>query len=62
MKEQKVTVVFGGETEGYFRFKLNGKENNLRLYIQKGKEIPDELVIDLRAAKKLISRGENDDF
>jgi len=44
---KQIDAIYGGETEGYHRFKVNGKDINLRVYIQKGKDIPEQVVIRL---------------
>lgn len=50
---KQIEAVYGGETEGYHRFKVNGKDINLRIYIQKGKEIPEQVVIRLPKMENL---------
>ena len=47
-------TVYAGETEWYNRFKVNGKDINLKLYALKGEKIAEELVIRL-------SRPENEE-
>ncbi len=52
MGDLKVTALYAGDTDNFRRFKFHSPEVNLRLYLRKGRELPDRVVIDLRQAKK----------
>jgi hypothetical protein len=45
--ENKIVAIFGGETENYNRFKIEGEKMNARIYIRKDQEIPGKLRIQL---------------
>ncbi len=48
----RVSAVYGGETEKFFRFKLDGEGVNFRLYLARKGKIPERLLIDLSEARK----------
>ncbi len=56
----KLTASYG-ETPGYHRWRLDGKEINLRIYIRKGEKIPDEIRVDLSQVKETIGNPRHEE-
>jgi len=49
---EEFRVEYHGQTENFHRFKYDGDEVSLRVYLAKRRRIPDAIIIDLKEAKR----------